>query len=118
MFESRRVSVVMSDYAMLLLPLLQRAGVEAPGVTIEVHPIRDQIHRMLAEGCGDLVLGPSRLPVRRGWTPRGTAGRCASACRSGADQPPTLRRCASRPSGRLRFRSPLNDLLARMTRLC
>ncbi|MBO0689188.1 MAG: LysR family transcriptional regulator [Candidatus Dormibacteraeota bacterium] len=58
--ESRRFSIVMSDYAMLLLlhPLLRRAEVEAPGVTVEVHPFKDQISRMLEPGGFDLVVGP------------------------------------------------------------
>lgn len=59
--ESRRFSVVMSDYAMLLLlhPLLRRTEVEAPGVTVEVHPFKDQIQRMLHAGGDDLVVGPA-----------------------------------------------------------
>jgi LysR family transcriptional regulator, nod-box dependent transcriptional activator len=59
--ESRRFSIVMSDYAMLMLvhPLLRRAEVEAPGVTVEVHPFKDQIARMLEPGGFDLVVGPA-----------------------------------------------------------
>jgi DNA-binding transcriptional LysR family regulator len=59
--ESRRFSVVMSDYAMLMLlqPVLRRALVEAPGIAIEVHPFNDQIARILATGSADLVVGPA-----------------------------------------------------------
>jgi LysR family nod box-dependent transcriptional activator len=59
--EARRFSVVMSDYAMLLLmqPLLRRAGVEAPGITVEVHPFKDQIPRMIGQDGVDLVIGPA-----------------------------------------------------------
>lgn len=58
--EARRFSIVMSDYAMLQLvhPLLRRAEVEAPGVTVEVHPFKDPIPRMLEPGGCDLVVGP------------------------------------------------------------
>lgn len=59
--ESRRFSVVMSDYAMLLLlrPLLRRAEVEAPGITVEVHPFKEEIPRILGHGGVDLALGPA-----------------------------------------------------------
>ncbi|MBO0688856.1 MAG: LysR family transcriptional regulator [Candidatus Dormibacteraeota bacterium] len=58
--EARRFSVVMSDYAMLLLlqPLLRRSGVEAPGITIEVHPFNEPIPRMLGQHDVDLAVGP------------------------------------------------------------
>jgi len=58
--ESRCFSVVMSDYAMLMLlqPVLRRAGVEAPGITIDVHPFNDHLPRLIAAGGVDLVVGP------------------------------------------------------------
>ena len=59
--EARTFSVVMSDYAMLLLlqPLLRRTGKEAPGVSVSVSPFRDhRIPRMLRHGDVDLVIGP------------------------------------------------------------
>src|SRR5579883_656646 len=59
--ESRRFSVAMSDYAMLLLlqPLLRRVGLEAPGITVEVHPFEEQIPRLLGQRTADLVIGPA-----------------------------------------------------------
>jgi LysR family transcriptional regulator, nod-box dependent transcriptional activator len=58
--DSRRFSIVMSDYAMLLLlqPLLRRIGTDAPAVSMSVSPFTDQIPRMLTHGGADLVIGP------------------------------------------------------------
>jgi len=58
--ETRHFSVAMSDYAMLQLlqPLLRRTGQEAPGISIEVSPFKDQIPNMLRQGGIDLVVGP------------------------------------------------------------
>jgi LysR family nod box-dependent transcriptional activator len=59
--ESRRFSVAMSDYAMLLLlqPLLRRVCLEAPGIMVEVHPFEEQIPRLLGQRAVDLVIGPA-----------------------------------------------------------
>ncbi|MFF2514409.1 LysR family transcriptional regulator [Streptomyces sp. NPDC058086] len=59
--EARRFSVVMSDYAMLLLlqPALCRAAKQAPGVGLETRQFNDQIQRLLGQSGIDLVIGPN-----------------------------------------------------------
>ena len=55
--ESRRFSIAMTDYAMLLLlhPLLKRMESEAPGVALEVHPLRAQMARPQTSGVPEIA---------------------------------------------------------------
>jgi DNA-binding transcriptional LysR family regulator len=53
----------MSDYAMVVLlqPVLQRLGREAPRVTLHIHPLQpDSANTMLKPGGMDLVIAPLR----------------------------------------------------------
>jgi LysR family transcriptional regulator, nod-box dependent transcriptional activator len=58
--ESRHFSLVMSDYATLVLlaPLLRWATKEAPGISVSAFPFTSPIERMLVHDGVDLVVGP------------------------------------------------------------
>ena len=61
--DERAFSIGMSDYAMLVLlqPVLQRLGREAPLITLHIHPLQpDSAHTMLRPGGMDLVIAPLR----------------------------------------------------------
>jgi LysR family transcriptional regulator, nod-box dependent transcriptional activator len=59
--ESRHFSVVMSDYAALVLlqPLLRWAAKEAPGMSVSVFPFSSTIERTLIHDGVDLVICPA-----------------------------------------------------------
>jgi DNA-binding transcriptional LysR family regulator len=61
--DARAFGIAMSDYAMLILlePLLERLGREAPRVTLHIHPLQpDGIHTMLGPGGVDLLIYPDQ----------------------------------------------------------
>jgi LysR family transcriptional regulator, nod-box dependent transcriptional activator len=57
----REFSLVVSDYAMLVLvqPLVRRLGAEAPSVTLHLHPLTADLAEVLDVGGADLVMAPS-----------------------------------------------------------
>lgn len=56
----REFSLIVSDYAMLVLiqPLIRRLGVEGPGVTLHLHPLTPDLPEALDVGGADLVMAP------------------------------------------------------------
>jgi DNA-binding transcriptional LysR family regulator len=61
--DARAFAIAMSDYAMLILlePLLERLGREAPRVTLHIHPLQpDGINTMLGPGGVDLLIYPAQ----------------------------------------------------------
>jgi LysR family transcriptional regulator, nod-box dependent transcriptional activator len=61
--DARSFSIAMSDYAMVVLlqPVLQRLGREAPRITLHIHPLQpDSVNTMLRPGGMDLVIAPLR----------------------------------------------------------
>jgi LysR family transcriptional regulator, nod-box dependent transcriptional activator len=61
--DERSFSIAMSDYAMIVLlqPILQRLGQDAPRITLHIHPLQpDSANTMLRPGGMDLVIAPLR----------------------------------------------------------
>src|SRR5215216_2732438 len=61
--DERSFSIAMSDYAMLVLlaPLLQRLGQEAPRIALHIHPLQPEAaSTLLKPGGMDLVIAPQR----------------------------------------------------------